>query len=99
MYEFTDKEIRAKFKETEYGQKTNKYLKISLVIFVIVAILIPLIFGVFFGMQGYDSDKLMEEFNKISSFYLLLVEFSLIFVLYFDGKRDGAIEQFKKNMK
>jgi len=88
MYEFTDKEIRSKFKRTKYGKKTNKMLYTSLVITLILALPYALI-----TILNINIDE-----NLISSLsYLLIV--ALCVVCYFDGKRDGAIEQFKKNNK
>lgn len=88
MYEFTDKEIRTKFKRTKYGKKTNKMLYTSLVITLLLALPYVLI-----TILDINIDE-----NLISSLsYLLIV--ALIVVCYFDGKRDGAIEQFKKNNK
>lgn len=101
MYEFTKKEIRKNFKETAYGKKTNRYLYVSLIIFLCLILIIPFIVGFICGMQGYTADSLEELVGKNSSVIMLyetIVFISLSLVLYFDGKRDGAIEQFKRGL-
>lgn len=92
MYEFTDKEIRSKFKKTQYGKKTNKWLYVSIIIACVF--FIAYIYLEFFN--GFETLK----FNNygIRCFYTLLF-IAAIVACYFDGKRDGAIEEFKHNIK
>ena len=84
MYEFTDKKIREKFKKTKYGKQVNKYLYISLgcLLIVILAIIICAI--------------LKTPIKDIAALLSLPLFISIVFMCYFDGKRDGAIEQFKR---
>ena len=95
MYEFTKKEIRKKFKETDYGKKTNKWLYISMFITIIIYITALVFFYLFI--------KNIDDLNDI--YYIMfpiigaLVLTSSITTCYFDGKRDGAIEQFKRDYK
>lgn len=84
MYEFTDKEIRKKFKETAYGKKTNKMLYISLP-FGIAAL-------VFYILITINVIKLDEATLRLA---FAIIYVAVIIMCYFDGKRDGAIEQFK----
>ena len=96
MYEFSDKEIRRQFKQTEYGKKVNKWLYMSLfsigvaaIISVIVAIII-----------AFNFSKIDKEFIiLIIGFLSVTFWIALIIACYFDGKRDGAIEQFKLGQK
>ena len=92
MYEFSSKEIKKEFKKTEYGKKTNKWLYTS--IFIVVFLLV---IGIVFGLL------LNLGYLKINEAILTLMEtlffISLITMCYFDGKRDGAIEQFKRLKK
>ena len=92
MYEFTKKEIRNDFKKTEYGKKVNIYLYTSLISF-IGLVLMTLAF-----LISYIQSK-----NSVFLIFVLLFgvfsSFALLIMCYFDGKRDGAIEQFKKTLK
>ena len=88
MYEFTDKETRQKFKKTKSGKKTNKMFYTALPFGMIALITYLLI-----TTNVIKLDELMYKFI-----------FSIIFIIivimcYFDGKRDGAIEMFKSNIK
>ena len=89
MYEFSSKEDRENFKKTEYGKKTNIWLIISVAVF--VPIIIFTIFLIFAG-----TDKISPR--ALTAIQILTI-FSLSAVGYFDGKRDGAIEQFKRSNK
>lgn len=95
MYEFTKKEIRKKFKETEYGKKTNRWLLLSFVVafvsYVICTCLCVLANGE--NVELSSSSEILLTLLKIITFL------SIISMCYFDGKRDGAIEQFKKDNK
>ena len=95
MYEFNKREIRKKFKETEYGKKTNRWLYIS--------IIITIIFVIVYGFLCILSCRENIELNITSQILLDILKtltlISVICMCYFDGKRDGAIEQFKKNRK
>lgn len=95
MYEFTDKEIRKKFKKTQYGKKTNKLLYISLSIALVATVVCGLIIGF---KTGFNVD--LKESSEILLIALKALTFvTIIIACYFDGKRDGAIEQFKKTTK
>ena len=85
MYEFTDKETRKKFKETEYGKKTNKWLYIT-VPFGIAALVFYILITI----------KVIELEGSMLSLAFGLIFIAIIIMCYFDGKRDGAIEQFKR---
>lgn len=94
MYEFTDKKIRAKFKKTQYGKKTNEMLYKSL-IFVFSMIVIALI-----TLLLYYIDIISKcIFMILVPLFCYLFFVSIIITCYFDGKRDGAIEQYKRNLK
>lgn len=90
MYEFTKKELRQKFKETEYGKKTNKWLNICICISVLIYILDVIV------LINFINDE-----NRITIIPLLFLItcLSSIISCYFDGKRDGAIEQFKRDIQ
>ena len=96
MYEFSDKEIRKQFKQTEYGKKTNKWLYMSLISVGIVAV-ISIIIAIVLAFNFYKIDKsiLIPVIGFLASAFWIV----LIISCYFDGKRDGAIEQFKLNQK
>ena len=92
MYELSNKEIRAEFKKTEYGKKTNKWLYLSVSIAIVFVVLEVVLFF------------LCESSTITMSTYLERLVHTLFFIsiitaCYFDGKRDGAIEQFKKGKK
>lgn len=96
MYEFNKKEVRRAFKKTEYGKKVNKWLYMSLA-FVVLTLLIPFMLGFLDGLNVYKMPKdTLEIFGKISD---VSVYVSVILLFYFDGKRDGAIESYKKSIK
>lgn len=83
MYEFSKKEVRKKFVETEYGKKVNTWLYISGVIAVFF-----LVFSILSRIVSF-SETIIEIIDI--GFFI-----SAVFVCYFDGKRDGAMEQFKR---
>lgn len=96
MYEFTNKEIRAKFKETKLGKKYNYYLMLSLAatcIFLITFVVMQCLYGT------KNLDKLSDKAWILISISSTLFFISVITTCYFDGKRDGAIEQFKITLK
>ncbi len=94
MSELSNKEIVKKFKETEYGKKTNKCLCISTFIFFLMFIVI----GAFAVLA---EPMRIEGFTKdiVSLILNLILYISAIFMVYFDGKRNGAIEQYKLSRK
>ena len=87
MYEFTDKKTREKFKKTAYGEKIGKSFGTAVGICAMFLLLLMAV-------------TLLHEQGILNDDLLALVKFpafiSAIFAIYFDGKRDGAIEQFKK---
>lgn len=95
MYEFSSKEIRNKFKQTEYGKKTNTWLYISLTTVAIIAILS----FTFCTLLFTKTISVSQDFLiTIASILSGLFSISVIISCYFDGKRDGAIEQFKSTI-
>ena len=95
MYEFNKKETRKKFKQTKYGKDTNRWLYIALfvtIIYVTVCVTLCIL-----------CSRLSIELNCINQNLLILLKaltvVSVMCMCYFDGKRDGAIEQFKKTLK
>ena len=93
MYEFTDKKIKEEFKKTEYGKKTNKIFWISVIIYIFVFLTTLFFLAMYFikNIENVDYGKVIEM-----SFPFII---TMIIACYFDGNRDGAIEQFKRNMK
>lgn len=91
MYEFSDKEVRAKFKKTEYGKKTNKMLYISIVISLILFIVSCVVFII----MGAGKEILTNVEDAWLNIIFGITAISIIISCYFDGKRDGAVEQFK----
>lgn len=94
MYEFTKKEIRNKFNKTKYGKKVNKMFTISFVIAFIFCFVWGFINGYIDGAE-LELTKVQENLLNILDIVTVLV---VIIGCYFDGKRDGAIEQFKKSL-
>lgn len=89
MYEFSDKKDREKFKKTEYGKKANRLL--------IIFALIALPFCIFeIVMCFVDQSGIKPIILDIMSTLFVV---SALIACYFDGKRDGAIEQFKIDNK
>ena len=89
MYEFSDKEIRKNFKSTEYGKKTNIWLYLFLGIALFFVVLEILLY-----FLSQNEEFVLDQTLKI---YLDgLTAISVVTACYFDGKRDGAIEQFKR---
>ena len=95
MYEFSEKEIISKFKKTEYGKKTNKMLYISIVISLVLFI----VSCVLFVIIGAGKEILTTVEDAWLNIIFGITAISVIISCYFDGKRDGAIEQFKKSKK
>jgi len=95
MYEFSDKEARAKFKKTEYGKKTNKMLYVSLA----VALLLFVASCVAFFLMGAGNELLTTTEDMWLNILFGITAIAVIIACYFDGKRDGAIEQFKRGKK
>ena len=95
MYEFSDKEIRAKFRKTEYGKKTNKMLYISLA----VALILFIASCVIYFLMGAGNELLTTTEDMWLNTLFGITAIAVIIACYFDGKRDGAIEQFKKGNK
>lgn len=94
MYEFTKKEIRNKFKKTKYGKKVNKMFIISMIIVLIFCGICGFINGFIDGAE-LDLNEAQENLLNIFS---SLTFGTIIIGVYFDGKRDGAIEQFKRDL-
>lgn len=94
MYEFTKKEIRNKFKKTKYGKKVNKMFIVSFVIALIFCSVWGFIIGYIDGAE-LELTKLQEN---LLNYLDILTILAVIIVCYFDGKRDGAIEQFKRSL-
>lgn len=96
MYEFTKKEIRTQFKETEYGKKTNKWLYTTT-----LAALVILIIGETIGILYFTKILNIDEniFNIFLGIIMPIFFITCVTACYFDGKRDGAIEQFKRDLK
>jgi flagellar basal body-associated protein FliL len=95
MYEFSEKEVRIKFKKTEYGKKTNKMLYISL----IIALVFFIASCIAFFLMGAGSEILSTTEDMWLNILFGLTAIAVIIACYFDGKRDGAIEQFKISIK
>ena len=85
MFEFSNKDVKSEFNKTEYGKKTSKMLYMS-VISSIILIIISLVS--FFVIRN--------GINVIKILLLGCTCISIIISCYFDGKRDGAIELFKR---
>ena len=96
MYEFTKKEIRKQFRETEYGKKTNRWLYTTAIITLLV-----LIIGETIGILYFTKVLKIEESCFFNCLGIIMPVFFIACVTacYFDGKRDGAIEQFKRDLK
>ena len=95
MYEFSDKKVRDKFKKTEYGKKINIKLYISIV----AAVILFLISSFSFFIMGAGGKILTITQNLILNIIFGITVIAIIIACYFDGKRDGAIEQFKIDNK
>lgn len=95
MFEFSNKEIRSKFNKTEYGKKINKMLYISLGV---AAVLFVASCVVFFIM-GAGNEILTIKQDLLLNILFGVTSIAVIIACYFDGKRDGAIEQYKRSTK
>ena len=95
MYEFSSKEVRIKFKKTEYGKKLNKMLLIC----VIVSGILFVGSCIAFFLMGAGDKLLSTKEDMILNILFGLTAISVIITCYFDGKRDGAIEQYKLSIK
>jgi len=85
MFEFSDKSTKNEFNKTDYGKKVSKLLYMSVISSLI---LIIVCFISFFIMSS--------ELSIIKILLLGFTSVSIILSCYFDGKRDGAFEQFKR---
>ena len=88
MYEISDKKLRDEFKKTEYGRKTNIWLYFTLPLGVIALVFLIL---TSFGVVTFTQ----EQLDIIYPLGIVFVSLSC----YFDGKRDGAFEQFRRSKK
>lgn len=95
MFEFSNKEIKSKFNKTEYGKKTNKMLYISLM----VSGVLFLVSCIMFFVMGAGNKMLTITQDSWLNILFGVTTISVIMTCYFDGKRDGAIEQFKRENK
>lgn len=95
MYEFSEKDIRNKFKKTKYGKKTNKMLYISLG----VSLILFIVSCVVFFLIGSGDELLTSAEDAWLNIIFGITSISVILSCYFDGKRDGAIEQYKIGIK
>lgn len=95
MYEFSSKEVKTKFKKTEYGKKLNKMLLICVIVSGI------LFFGscIAFIFIGAGSQLLSTTEDMLLNVLFGITAISVVITCYFDGKRDGAIEQYKLGIK
>lgn len=96
MYECTSKEIREKFKETEYGKKTNNWVTLIAIITILILIIgEAFVFLYMKKIINISHDLFIYITGAIGLIFIILC----IVACYFDGKRDGAIEQFKRDIK
>ena len=91
MYEFTKKEIRNRFKRTKIGKTINKALLISFVLLMISSFALGVVEGYIEGSEETISKSL--ETTRIICLLLTFIFYSM--TIYIDGRRDGAIDQFK----
>ena len=91
MYEFNDKEIREGFKETEYGRKVDKMFWTATIFGVILIFVIPIIGSLIILLVKAGIRWFWITMCLYAPFHFI----GWIAVLYFDGKRDGAIEMYK----
>ncbi len=97
MYEFTDKNIRAEFKKTEYGKKLNTWLKISLFITIVLATAAFVVTYLIFIKKIVVEERLVRLNIHLAEAAIVFI--SSVITCYFDGKRDGAIKQYMLNSK
>lgn len=95
MYEFSNKEIKEKFKKTQYGKKTNKMLIVS----IIASSLLFLFSVISYFVIAHDKILLTAAEDIFLNILFGITCVSIIITCYFDGKRDGAIEQYKTTKK
>ena len=95
MFEKIDRETREKFKKTEHGKKINKVLYISLILsaFLLITCCIA-----FFSV-GAGNKIISPSTDFWLNTLFVITSISIILTCYFDGKRDGALEQFKRVKK
>lgn len=96
MYEFEKKELRKEFKETEYGKKTNKMLYTSIIVGLVIFGVVSFVLGFLDGLDLCETLFIRELLSNILSPLFFVIA---VVVCYFDGKRDGAITQYKKSRK
>ena len=93
---FLDKIENVKqFKETEYGKKTNRWFWLSS----IIAIIFVVVYAVLSILSCGENMSLTTTSEILLDLLRALTFISIISACYFDGKRDGAIEQYKKTLK
>ena len=95
MYEFSNKEIKEKFKKTQYGKKTNKMLIVS----IIASSLLFLFSVISYFVIAHDKILLTAAEDIFLNILFGITCVSIIITCYFDGKRHGAIEQYKTTKK
>ncbi len=92
MYEFGNKEDKKRFLKTKYGKKVNKMFRIAVIVS-IVNILLVIVAYVVSLKNMIDTSS--SEYNLLFNIALCIGSVSIVIACYFDGKRDGAFEQFK----
>ena len=94
-YEFSTKETRKDFRSTDLGKQLNIQVYISNVIAALSVIIT--VFMYFNAASAHDNKFFATLENNTGVFVMMIISFLLIIsACYFDGKRDGAITQFKK---
>lgn len=95
MYEFSNSEIKFKLKKTEYGKKVSKMLFVS----VTISVVLFLISIILFVCISKGDKNLSITKNIFLNILFSITVMSMIVSCYFDGKRDGAIQQYKLGIK
>lgn len=68
-------------------------------IYLIIALILFLVSCVLFIVTGYGKELLTTTEEMLLNILFIITSMPVIIACYFDGKKDGAIEQYKLGLK
>ncbi len=98
MYEKVKKEEKEAFEKTLYGKKVNKHMLIGLIVFVIsliISIVMSFVIDEGLTIETFDNNVITFNLNLVCYLFYIITMITAFALVYLDGKRDGAIMQFK----
>ena len=81
-----------------YGKKVNKHMLIGLIVFVIsliISIVMSFVIDEGLTIETFDNNVITFNLNLVCYLFYIITMITAFALVYLDGKRDGAIMQFK----